>query len=222
LKEDILSNNIKYIAKGLLQKSDFTSTEYQIINGLDLTLSQESDIAWGTFNLKTLHYIENNVAKEDLEEIIQSLHAEDAHWSWFNKSINYTDDGFEWFYMIVNNEVQCICLVFQPKESIINDGDIFYIEYIAVAPWNRETLINKRKYFHVARTMIANIIEYLENAKGLTPAFSLHSLPQSIGYYEHIGMVHCPAQDKTNLRFFELPLEYAQKLIKEHNDEKIC
>ena len=222
MKEDILGNNLKCITEGMLIKSDSSSTSYQIINGLDLTLSQESDIIWGKFNLETLHYIKNNIAEKDLEKTIRSLHAEDAHWSWFNKAVNYTDDGFEWFYMISDNEVQCICLVFQPKESIINDGNIFYIEYISVAPWNRDTLINKRKYLHVARTMITTIIEYLENVKGLTPAFSLHSLPQAIGYYEHIGMVHCPEEDKTNLKFFEIPLEHAQKLIKAHNDEKVC
>ncbi len=204
------------ISDGLLSKADSSTVPYQIINGLDSKLSQRSDITWGTFNLENLKHIQKNIPTEDQEKVLISLQPEDSHWNWFNKSVHYNTTEYEWFYLIADNDIQCICLVFQPKESVLNNGKIYYIEYLAVAPWNRTTLIANRKYLGVAGTLIQTITEFLYETKGLNAAYSLHSLPQATDYYKHLGMVHCPTKDKGSLKFFEIPLAHTKIQLEAH------
>lgn len=211
-----MDNASSSIASGKLSKLDTTQIPFQLLYGRDITLTQQCDIQWGTFNIKTLEYIKQNIPEDQLEKVLQSLQLEDSHWNWFKKSLYYNQEGYEWFYLLAEDEIQGMCLVYQPKKSVINTGEIYYIEYLAVAPWNRDTLISKRKYLKVATTMLALITKFLQEVKFLSPAFSLHSLPQATGFYEHLGMRHYPSEDKDGLKFFEIPIENAKQLMEVH------
>ena len=207
------NNTLHCIAKGILGRSDSSQIPFQLLYGRDLALTKRSEIQWGKFNIETLEYIEQNIPDDQLEKILQSLQPEDSHWNWFKKSLYYNQEGYEWFYLLAEDEIQGMCLVYQPKESVINTGKIYYIEYLAVAPWNRDTLVSKRRYFKVATTMLALITKFLQEAKSLTPAFALHSLPQATGFYEYLGMKYCSEKDKGELKFYEIPIEKAQQLM---------
>lgn len=190
--------------------------KYSIRTGNDLLLSSQCDSSWGSANLEYLKYIKDNVPDDQILNYVSSLQPQDNHWNWLNKTKYYSDDCYDFFYFVAENDIQAMCVTYQPKKSTLyEDKKIFYIEYIAVAPWNRDTLLQKRKYSKIATTLIAAITYYLSNNRGLFPSFSLHSLPQAAGYYEKLGMVNFPKEDKDSLKFYEIPKEHSLALLKE-------
>ena len=202
-----------HIAGGSIERNDGTPIAYELRTGIDYLKIQECDVEWKTFTMEQFKAI-NNLGDEEKEEYIQSMQLEDIHWDWFKKASILKEEGYDWFSLWVEDRIQGMCITYQPKTSFINTGEIFYIEYLAVAPWNRDSKLSARKYKKIASTIIAKITEYMSKNKGLTPAFSLHSLPQAIGFYEHIGMVYCPDEDKDGLRCYEIPVSEAKKLMK--------
>lgn len=211
-------NKLKEIAKGCLEGN----ISYKIFNGLDLALSQKADIQWGLFKLEKLLYIQDNIPTDDQEEVIRSVIGEDNHWEWLNKSFYYMNkQGYDFFYFMMNDSVEGICITFRPKQSILSAGNIFYIDYLASAPWNRKTSLYDKKYNKIGSTMIAVVTEYLSFTHSLIPAFSLHSLPQATSYYEDIlGMVADSKEDKDDLKFYEIPIEQSMMLCTRCSYEK--
>jgi hypothetical protein len=117
----------------------------------------------------------------------------------------YQGDEYRWFFMIAEGYPQAACLTYHPKPSAIDGKGIFYIEYVAVAPWNRENPMCKRSFKGVGKVMVNEINTYANAHLGLRPGFSLHALPKAIGFYESIGMERFPAFDKNGLPYFEMP-----------------
>lgn len=214
-----MMNQLSEIANGYLEGT----IGYKICHGLDLALSQKADLQWGTFKLEKLLFIQDNVPADQQDQFFKSLIGEDNHWEWLNKSLYYMNtDGYDFFYFMINDSVEGVCITFRPKQSTLVAGNIFYIEYLASAPWNRKTLVNDKKYSKVASTMLAVITEYLSSFYSLIPTFSLHSLPQATDYYENIlGMIHDSKEDKEMLKFFELPLEASKALCERYTYDKL-
>lgn len=203
------------IADGLIEKKDGQLVKYELFRGIDDVKIQECDLKWRIFTMKLMRKIKDAPA-EERERLLDSLQLEDAHWDWFKKAINLKGSGYDWFTLWVDGSIQGICITYQPKKSIINNGNIFYIEYLAVAPWNRDSLLNEREFKKVASIMMARIMEYFHDNKGLITAFSLHSLPQATGFYERLGMTHCPEEDKEGLKFFEISASKARLLMEDY------
>ncbi len=202
------------ISQGLLKKNDDSEKEYQIIHGWDMKLSQDCDSQWNEHNLKFFQYIDNHFDDEKLDEILQSMQLEDSHWNWFKKSIHCREEGYEWFYLLTGDRIEASCLVYQPKKSAMCKNNIFYIEFIAVAPWNRKTLITEKEYKGVGTILISKILNFLVETLSLIPGFSLHSLPQASGYYEKLGMVNCVSEDKEKLKYYEIFEDKATLLMR--------
>lgn len=109
---------------------------------------------------------------------------------------------------------QGACVFFHPKDSIIDSENIFYIEYVAVAPWNRKTPVTKREFKGVGTILITCALNYAVNELGLQYGFSLHSLPQAKNYYEKIGMINFPERDKDKLVYFEMPRDKSTEILR--------
>lgn len=210
------SSAYSVISKGFLGRADGSKERYEIVYGWDLELSKNCDTQWAEHNLNFFQYIQENVNEEDLNNVLESLQREDSHWSWFKKSMHFYTDAYKWFYLLAEEKIQAICIIYQPKESIIGEGDIFYIEYIAAAPWNRKTLITEKKYKSVGTILIASVLKYALETFALRPGFSLHSLPQATGYYEQLGMINCAIEDKDRLKYYEIPKVEAELLMKSY------
>ncbi len=88
-----------------------------------------------------------------------------------------------------------------------------YIEFLAVAPWNRETPVTNREFKGVGTILIKCALNYAVNELGLQYGFALHSLPQSKNYYEKIGMIKFPERDKDNLVYFEMPRDESTEML---------
>lgn len=193
------------IIQNSFKTKDNSDINYTILVGRDIKLTQECDQQWASYNIDFFQFIDENIQESDLDAVLSSLQLEDAHWNWFNKSLQLCSGAYKWFYLLCDDKVQANCVIYQPRESLLSQKNIFYIEFIAVAPWNRKNNIRDKRYNGIGTLLIKSILTYAIDTLKLTPGFSLHSLPQATGYYEQLGMIHCSEKDKEKLKYFEIP-----------------
>lgn len=180
------------------------AVDYTIHLGWDLMIANLCDRTWGAFNVTLLRHIRKLEAQGvDIAPILESAQLEDNHWRWLDKTLHYRGDCYEWFFLIAENYPQAACLVYHPKASVVGAGDIFYVEYIAAAPWNRENVFAERVFKGVGPMLLNRVISYAKDDLKLQPGFSLHSLPKAVQFYEKIGMKAFSQYDKGELKFFE-------------------
>jgi len=202
------------ISTGVLFDSTGAEVNYSITHGRNLIFSKECDERWTQYNIELLEYIESQkYSDKELSNILDSIQTEDFHWNWFFKSFAMRTQEYRWFYMYANDKPQGACVIYQPKDSALQESNIFYVEFIAVAPWNRDCLIRKRELRCVGTTLFKAVLDYAVNELGLTPGFSLHSLPQARKYYEKLKMVNVEKLNKDALLYFELPELEANKFL---------
>jgi len=200
---------------GEIRNNKDESVAYEIFHEWNIIRSAECDQQWSEFNLETLQKIETlQLSDNELELILSSFQSQDFHWRWTDKSMILRGKEYEWFYLYANGKAQGICVIYHPKASALESGEIFYVEYIAVAPWNRKSDIHEKQLKSVGTVLLQSALNFSVNTLGLRPGFSLHSLPQAKGYYEKLKMVHLSDLDKPGLNYFELPENEAAKLTK--------
>jgi hypothetical protein len=171
----------------------------------------------GAQNIELFEHIENQGFDENrLEEVLASIQTGDHHWNWVAKSVNTARDEYEWFYLYADGEPQAACLIYHPKDSALERSNIFYVEFLAVAPWNRSCLVRERKYLGVGSSLLRAALNFSIDKLGLSPGFSLHSLPQASGYYAKLNMVNIEDRNKGPLLYFELPQVEANKFLGQH------
>lgn len=211
-----LTSNPEVIEKGTLGCRGGLEHNYRITHGWDILSSHQCNIQWNEFNMRLFEKIEkSDYTDEYRHEVLSSIKKEDHHWDWFYKSKIYSGEEYEWFYMFINDKPQGACLFYHPKNSIIDKKNIFYIEFVAVAPWNRNSAIHKRDFKGIGTILIKRALDYAVNTLDLSYGFSLHSLPQSAKYYKRIGMENYPERDKASLLYFEMPREGSKQLMGE-------
>jgi len=213
-----LTQSCNCIGAGKLLSNAGKSVGYQINCGWDILSAHSCDKKWKSFNLKLLEWIKKqNYPEKELGSVLSKIQLHDMHWDWFKKSNVYRGDEYVWFYMFADEEPQGACLIYHPKESIINSGNIFYIEYVAVAPWNRANPMSERIFKGIGTLIIKNVLNYAVNTLHLQHGFSLHSVPPVVDYYKKIGMQHYPERDKKELSsvlpYFEMPPSGAVKML---------
>lgn len=192
------------IESGNITNSVNNSVEYLITHGWDIFSANSCDRQWASFYAELFEYIQKQSYSEKKQKaVLSSIQVEHLHWDWFKKSMFYTGDGYEWFYMFADGKPQSACLIYHPKESVFDPGDIFYVEFVSVAPWNKGNPM-RREFKGIGTLMIKCVLKYAIETLKLRPGFSLHSLPQAVGYYEKIGMLKFPKKDKDPLIYFEL------------------
>lgn len=221
LREEIDKLSIEVDAKRVIEEGFITSQagyegEYYICHGWDIVIANKCDGEWGDFNLRLLDHIKQNFTDpESLDEALSKVQLGDAHWQWFEKHLHYRSDEYTWFFLIAGEGPQAACLIYHPKDPKIGKGEIFYIEYIAVAPWNRINPMCERIYKGVGSKIIKAVIEFGRETLGLRYGFCLHSLPTAKDFYESIGMKHLPGFEKEGLSYYEMPEEYAVRYVGE-------
>lgn len=206
------SNSI--IEKGHLNKYSGETVEYFIEHGLNMNHAMICDQSWTHFKSEMLDYIEaQNYSEEELSQVLSGLQTEDYHWDWLTKSYVYSTVEYEWFFLFAENQPQGACVIYHPKQSSLHSGKIFYIEFVAAAPWNRTNPFKPKAFKGVGTTLIRCALDYAVNKLGLSQGFSLHSLPQACEYYEKIGMLKDKNNNKDGLEYFEMPKDHAQKML---------
>jgi hypothetical protein len=209
-----LKDSTKVIKEGILSSKVENTVNFQILHGWNIISAISCDKTWGKFTIEMLEHIDNqNYSEEQLQEVLDQLYLEDYHWDWFTKARAFSSDEYEWFFLFAEEQVQGACLIYHPKPSAIDSKQIFYIEYVAVAPWNRENPIAPKQFSGVGTQLINCALDYSINILGLEYGFSLHSLPKATGYYIKLGMVNFESRNKESLVYFEMPRETARKLL---------
>jgi hypothetical protein len=197
---------------------DNKSYPYEIIDGLTPGLALRADQEWGQARnaiisglLTEMPEIANDNQK--FYNTIRINNLEDWHWSWTTKALHCKSDEYKWFFLVAQDRIQAICIIYHPKESALSSDKIFYIDYIAAAFWNRNRPGYKRMFSNLGKIMIAHSIKYATKELGYRPGFCLHSLPGAESFYRTLGMTDLGIDDsKESLRFFEAIEDVSAKL----------
>lgn len=205
---------MKTIDTGVLLHSDDHKVSYEVGNGWSPDTCAACDQAWGAYTVEFLDFIAHQgFSGDELARVLQSMQTEDSHWDWSTKAILTMTKGYEWFYLVAEGRPQGVCVIYHPEKSHLADVDIFYVHFLAVAPWNRDCSIRKRELKGVGTALLRAALRFSVNQLKLSAGFSLHSLPQAVVYYKKLKMVNLSEHDKGMLAYFELPADMATALM---------
>jgi hypothetical protein len=199
----------KEIAYGCLPEQP--TNEYIILSGWDMRRAIECDREWGPFHLRVFNYIYEHI--DECKDYEKEYQVEHIHWCWRMKHIQNCSELYNWFYLIIEDSVQAAALTYHPKLSRIDGANIFYIEFLATAPWNNKNPLEERKYTGLGSLLLKHISSYMNGKYSFRPGFCLHALPQAVGFYEHIGMQLFPHLEKEGLSYYEISEEKAISLM---------
>lgn len=207
-------NSPRVIQKGtLLNNITDVNHRYYVVHGLSVRVVIKMNAEWSEYFDKVYTNFEKRASSEkELLEFIDNSMLQDAHWNWIRKAYQLNDDSYEWFLLSVNESIQGACIIYHPYNSELQNGNIFYIEYVSIAPWNRKDLCETKKFSGIGPLLIDCAIKVSIEDLGLKPGFSLHSLPQANDYYINIGMQKI--DHKTNnegLFYFEMSADKAME-----------
>jgi hypothetical protein len=207
--------SLREIEQGELTHVSKKKIPYRIVNGWSLESSVECDTLWkqGWVALfKQIQQAEPDETKQN--EILDSISMEDFDWDWFRKAIAFTSDEYEWFHLYAEGKPQAACLIYHPKPSALEPGDIFYVKFVAVAPWNRPCDFRPREFQQVGKIILRAAQRFAVKELKLRPGFCLHALPKAEGFYAKLKMVRVAGkEDAESLAYFELPQALATELM---------
>lgn len=206
---------LQEIEYGELTHASEAKVPYKIVHGWSLESSVECDTLWKQGWLSLFKRIQEAEPDETKQiEILNSISTEDLHWNWFEKAVNSSTDEYEWFHLYADGKPQAACLIYHPEASALEPGDIFYVKFVAVAPWNRTCDLRPREFRGLGEIILRAAQRFAVKALKLRPGFCLHSLPKAEGFYTRLKMVKVEGkEDAQSLAYFELPQALATKLM---------
>ena len=141
-----------------------------------------------------------------------AAHAEeDAAWDW-SELLREADGNhasgagqYEAHALECEGEVQAIMLLETAAHRSRQTGAVLvYVEYLAVAPWNRRAIQLPPRFAGCGSGMISVAIER-SRVLGLGGAIALHSLPGASGFYTRLGLADLGLDPSENgLQYFEM------------------
>jgi len=209
----------KMINKGVISNMKGEVIPYIIELGLSKSSLIECN-EWKNFVSKfIMEFVDKNPDIKDYKkELQEKIMLEDLNWNWSKKALFFDTSEYNWFFLKTTDGIQSICLTFHPKKSILQKIDIFYIKFIASAPWNRISSLHERKYVGAGKEIIKQVQLYFRKVYRYGYGFSLHSLPQARIFYESLGMINLPDyNDENGLFFYEMNEERAILFLEENH-----
>ncbi|MGB7402378.1 MAG: hypothetical protein WA916_07345 [Arcobacter sp.] len=161
---------------------------------------------------------ESNGDQEKLKSLLSECMLEDRQWNWTGKVFHCFGNEYEWFYFEIDGIIQACCVIYHPKKSSIDEDNIFYVKYLAVAPWNRNTPFYKRQFASLGSILLAKCTEYSESNYKYRCGFSLHALPQALEYYvSKLGMIDYGVDvNEENLHYLEIDNAKSRELVNKY------
>jgi hypothetical protein len=214
----------------ILESFDIDSPEHgktfkiDLVEGLDTSHLDFMESQWTPairrqYDLAILQYFQLPATDQTPDkwlEIQGNLEVQDQHWQWRTKCSIAPGTNRRVFSLLNTSAVEAAMLLLSGKTS--RDPSvtlpILYVDYVAVAPWNRKSFQNPQRFRHLGTLMIGAAVE-LSRGLGLEGRCGLHSLPQSEGFYRRIGMRdygHDAAY--SSLRYFEFDASGARNFRK--------
>lgn len=150
-------------------------------------------------------------AKNPTEQLWPSLAGKygipDHHWNWRDLIIrtrgNTTRDSF---CLLALDQIQAVMTVDLSKRArnpTQHNQHLVYVDYLAVAPWNRTAIQKPVVYKGLGKVMLGVAVS-LSIDDEWDGRIGLHSLPQAEGFYNVCGMIDLGAdRDYEHLHYFE-------------------
>lgn len=209
----------------ILESFEIHSHQYEKLvavdfaEGLDDSHLDFIEAAWypllkRQYDLSLLEYFELPKAEQTAErwqEMLGSLTIQDQHWKWRSKCSLLNEPGYRVFSLLNESEVEAAMVLRIGAASRDNAQQLplVYVDYLAVAPWNRKPLQDPPRFRNLGKLMIGAAVE-VSRMLGYEGRCGLHSLSQAEGFYRRIGMrdlgVDHGYQD---LRYFEFDVSGA-------------
>ncbi len=143
---------------------------------------------------------------------VLGAHAEeDATWDW-GAHLQEADRNqakgvgrYEAYALECEGELHALLLLEIANWKSRQTGDpIVYVEYVAVAPWDRRGIQDPPRIAGCGRGIISMAIER-SNELGYKGAIALHSLPGAVGFYARLRLKDLgPDPQENGLHYFEL------------------
>ncbi|MEM7601355.1 MAG: hypothetical protein AAF357_08050 [Verrucomicrobiota bacterium] len=148
------------------------------------------------------------ISKEEFEATFVRLSLQDHHWDWTQKHVFYASDPKNQFFALdADNQTQGLMMTAVGQQCRLPNQigrGLVYIEYLAVAPWNRKHFMNEQKYGHIGSLLIATAVSQSIDLS-YDGSIGLHSLPQADGFYRYCGMEDLgPDPSKQDMLYFEM------------------
>jgi hypothetical protein len=187
----------------ILESFDIDSPQHakafkiDLAEGLDASHLDFMEAEWTPamdrqYSLALLHFFQlpaTDRTLEKLDETLGKFDVQDHHWKWRTKCAIAPGTKRRVFSLLNGGEVEAAMLVRLDKTS--RDPSIslpiVYVDFVAIAPWNRRALQNPQRFRHLGTVMLGAAVE-LSRTLGLDGRCGLHALPQSEGFYRRIGM----------------------------------
>ena len=202
------------VKNGVLLAVDDSHVDYQLHHGWDIAKAYACDKEWGKFNVDLMRFIKNqDYDPKTLARVLEDIQMDDSHWRWFDKSCAFKTTEYDWFFLMADESSQGVCLIYHPKPSALEKGNIFYVEYVAVAPWNRVNPMQPRFFKGIGSILIKYAVNYAHTVLNLKYGFSLHALPKAAEFYYRIGMTDHLPLDKDGLQYFEMLEQRATEFV---------
>lgn len=139
----------------------------------------------------------------------------DYTWDWIRISKQpQTDFDRKTFYLVKGGTVQgALHAKFPKKSELYQDENLVYVDYFAVAPWNRKHFGQTPLYKGVGTSLFLHALNY-SHSLGYSGIVGLHSLIQAEPFYYKLGMIALyKDQAYSGMTYFELPREIAKDFL---------
>jgi hypothetical protein len=189
------------------------SFKIDLVEGLDASHLDFIEAEWAPaikrqYNLAMMQFFllpKTDQTTEKWVEIMGEFGVQDYHWAWRTKSSDALGKNGRVFSLLNADEVEAATVVLLGENSRDPAASlpIVYVDFVAVAPWNRKAFQDPQRFRSLGTIMIGAAVE-LSRTLGRNGRCGLHSLPQSEGFYRHIGMTDFgPDASYESLRYFE-------------------
>ena len=214
----------------ILESFDIDSPQFgkafkiDLAEGLDSAHLDFMEAQWAPaihrqYNLAILQFFQLPTADQTTEKWIETLgklEVQDHHWKWRTKCSIASGTKRRVFALLNKGEVEA-AMVLLSGENSRDPGaalPILYVDFVAVAPWNRKAFQNPLRFRHFGTVMLGAAVEF-SRTLGLDGRCGLHSLPQSEGFYRRIGMRDYGLDAAySSLRYFEFDAAAARNFRK--------
>lgn len=214
----------------ILQSFDIESPELgksfkvDLVEGLDNAHLDSIEARWASvmqrqYDLAILDFFQLPSADQTREkwtETMGKFDVQDQHWEWRTKSVIAPGTNRRVFALLNGGDVEAAMLLLLGNRSRDPSTPlpIVYVDYVAVAPWNRKAIQHPVRFRGLGTVMLGAAIAQ-SISMGLDGRCALHSLPQSEGFYRRIGMRDFGIDAAySSLRYFEFDAKAARNFLK--------
>ena len=141
--------------------------------------------------------------------------APDSHWDWNYKKQSMLGSVHRIFALLDGESVEALMRIDLSKPSRIQPTPytpIVYVDYLAVAPWNRPPIQSPPRFKGFGSILLGTAVS-ISVEEGMDGRCGLHPLTQSEGFYLRVGMEDLGFDPTCKLNYFEFSPDAARKFL---------